>query len=78
MGSREKMGEHAGFGDFGGDMELEEGQNLPFGVPEEDSVVSMGTESGEMDFGNKGGRWTLWSGYGYGGGKGRNERGAYH
>lgn len=41
MGSREKMGEHAGFGDFGGDMELEEGQNLPFGVPEEDCVVSM-------------------------------------
>lgn len=54
MGSGEKPGEGTGFGDFGGDVEPGERQNLPFGVPEEDSAVSMETEGGEMDFGSSG------------------------
>lgn len=54
MGSGEKPGEGTGFGEFGGDMEPGERQNLPFGVPEEDPAVSMGTEDGEMDFGSSG------------------------
>ena len=54
MGSGEKPGEGAGFGEFGGDMEPGEGQNLPFGVPEEDSAVSMGAEGGERDLGSSG------------------------
>lgn len=54
MGSGEKTGEGTGFGEFGGDMEPGEGQNLPFGVPEEDSAVSLGTEGGEMDLGSSG------------------------
>ena len=54
MGKGEKPGEGAGFGEFGGDMEPGEGQNLPFGVPEEDSAVSMGAEGGERDLGSSG------------------------
>ncbi len=54
MGSGQKPGESAGFGEFGGNMEPGEGQNLPFGVSEEDSAVSMGTEGGEMDLGSSG------------------------
>ena len=54
MGSGEKPGEGTGFGEFGGDMEPGEGQNLPFGVPEEDSAMTMGTEGREMDLGSSG------------------------
>ena len=54
MGKGEKPGEGAGFGEFGGDMEPGEGQNLPLGVPEEDSARLMGTEGGEMDLGSSG------------------------
>ena len=54
MGSGERPGEGAGFGEFGGDMEPGERQNLPFGVPEEDSAMTMGTEGREMDLGSSG------------------------
>lgn len=54
MGSGQKPEEGAGVGEFGGNMEPGEGQNLPFGVPEEDSAVSMGTEGGEMDLESSG------------------------
>ena len=54
MGSGEKPEEGKGLGDFGEDMEPGEGQNLPFGVPEEDSAVSLGTEGGDMDLGSSG------------------------
>ncbi len=54
MESGENLGETTGFGDFGGDMELAKEENLPFGMPEEDSEMSMGPEGGEMEFGDNG------------------------
>lgn len=54
MESGENLGETTGFGDFGGDMEPAKEENLPFGMPEEDSEMSMGPEGGEMEFGDNG------------------------
>ncbi|NBH36361.1 hypothetical protein D3Z58_23270 [Clostridiaceae bacterium] len=54
MGNGENPEETMGFGDFGRDMEPAKEENLPFGMPEEDSEMSMGPEGGEMEFGDNG------------------------